>query len=130
MADIVLRGVDDGLVRRIRVRAIEEGQTIKQWIVPKLWEALNGNDERGSKGGVGSDHGEAFAIVREHASSTSVKSAEEDQARTLAGNGVTYTSDPEPGPTTCPYCDGPLTPHKGKLGCSECNKWPVTPKRQ
>jgi hypothetical protein len=55
MADLVLRGLDDELVRLVRVRSVESGKTVKQWVVPILEEAANGLGE--GKGNQSGDSG-------------------------------------------------------------------------
>jgi hypothetical protein len=54
MADMVLRGLDKEFMRLIRVQCARDGQRVKQWVVGRLLEFLEGYDgdvERATKGG-------------------------------------------------------------------------------
>lgn len=49
MATITVRGLDEGLKRKLRVRAAENGRSMEQEVRTILFEALEGGGNRGTE---------------------------------------------------------------------------------
>lgn len=58
MADLSLKGLDSELMKAVKVRAVEAGESLRGWVVKILTEAVNGDERGAAKGSVGSNYGE------------------------------------------------------------------------
>jgi plasmid stability protein len=139
-ADIVVRGVDEELVRRVRVLAVSRGQSLKEYVVEVLTAALGGEAiweellaregvnvpdgvSSGMRGNVGKrGKGRDTASVR---STRARKPPSESGAvdggaqQDRGGKGKGETSGQE---RSCPKCGKPLIEWGNQLNCKGCRQ--------
>lgn len=50
MPDLNVRGVDESLMRKLKVYAAENGLTLRDWVIRALWRSVNGTYGEGGAG--------------------------------------------------------------------------------
>lgn len=59
MSVLNVRGIEESLMRRVKVEVASRGMKLREWVIWVLEAQVNGDDERGAKGGSGEDSGKA-----------------------------------------------------------------------
>jgi hypothetical protein len=113
MADLNIRNVDDALVKRLKLEAVERGATLREIVIGKL---ANGNSGNRATGDAGSG---AVVSARRGARVSGGPSAHPDSdlggGSAVSGDSAAFGKPPITLPRTnvCVNCDHPKHKHAG-----------------